>query len=394
MVLRTTLGADTPLGGAALAVAARLGQPRPRTEGRPAVDALRRQGPAQDRHSRRQPGRLLRRQDDVHASRGRCPPRTTRFRSAWRTSSASGPTSPSSRPAAWCRWRWRGAAARGDRHQRRGDRSAHDVAARRADADRVGEEDVARHRRRRRLRRYGVTAEIASVIADGAFYYLDAPVKRMGAMDVPIPFSPPLEDVTVPTEKAVVEVARSALQVELIAGDRQWQSKPTERWRWIGNSASISIASARERLARAQGPLMEKSEMGALLCFDMNNVRYLTATHIGTWAQDKINRFTLLPQDDEPILWDFGSAARHHQLHLPVARRALARRASRCCAARCRRRWAAPRTWPRRSRSSSRCAACTRSRSASTSSSRRSCSRCRRKASRSSTASSSCRTRA
>src|SRR5256885_5724770 len=42
--------------------------------------------------------------------------------------------------------------------------------------------------------RYGVTAEIASVIADGAFYYLDAPVKRMGAMDVPIPFSPVLED--------------------------------------------------------------------------------------------------------------------------------------------------------------------------------------------------------
>jgi Xaa-Pro aminopeptidase len=57
--------------------------------------------------------------------------------------------------------------------------------------------------------------------------------------------------------------------------------------------------------------------MGALLCFDMNNVRYLTATHIGTWAQDKISRFTLLPQHDEPILWDFGSAARHHQQNCP-----------------------------------------------------------------------------
>jgi Xaa-Pro aminopeptidase len=57
--------------------------------------------------------------------------------------------------------------------------------------------------------------------------------------------------------------------------------------------------------------------MGSLLCFDMNNVRYITATHIGTWAQDKANRFTLLPQNDEPILWDFGSAARHHQLHCP-----------------------------------------------------------------------------
>src|SRR5579862_3060703 len=72
----------------------------------------------------------------------------------------------------------------------------------------------------------------------------------------------------------------------------------------------------RERLARAKD-LLKKSEMGALLCFDMNNVRYLTATHIGTWAQDKANRFTLLPQNDEPILWDFGSAAKHHQLHCP-----------------------------------------------------------------------------
>ena len=56
---------------------------------------------------------------------------------------------------------------------------------------------------------YGVTAEIASVIADGAFYYLDAPVKRMGAMDVPIPFSPVLEDVTVPTEETVFEMAKT-----------------------------------------------------------------------------------------------------------------------------------------------------------------------------------------
>jgi Xaa-Pro aminopeptidase len=71
-----------------------------------------------------------------------------------------------------------------------------------------------------------------------------------------------------------------------------------------------------ERLARAKS-LLEKSEMGALLCFDMNNVRYLTATHIGTWAQDKVSRFALLAQNDEPILWDFGSAARHHQQNCP-----------------------------------------------------------------------------
>jgi pyruvate/2-oxoglutarate/acetoin dehydrogenase E1 component len=57
--------------------------------------------------------------------------------------------------------------------------------------------------------RYGVTAEIASVIADGAFYYLDAPVKRMGARDVPVPFSPVLEDLTVPTVASVAEMART-----------------------------------------------------------------------------------------------------------------------------------------------------------------------------------------
>jgi pyruvate dehydrogenase E1 component beta subunit len=56
--------------------------------------------------------------------------------------------------------------------------------------------------------RYGVTAEIAAVIAEGAFFHLEAPVKRMGAMHVPVPFSPPLEDATVPNEKSVFEAAR------------------------------------------------------------------------------------------------------------------------------------------------------------------------------------------
>ncbi len=56
---------------------------------------------------------------------------------------------------------------------------------------------------------YGVTAELASVITEGAFYYLDAPVVRMGAMDVPVPFSPPLEDLTVPTSERVVETAKA-----------------------------------------------------------------------------------------------------------------------------------------------------------------------------------------
>jgi Xaa-Pro aminopeptidase len=71
-----------------------------------------------------------------------------------------------------------------------------------------------------------------------------------------------------------------------------------------------------ERLARING-LLKESSLGALLCFDMSNIRYITATHIGTWAMDKLNRFCLLPQSDEPIMWDFGSAARHHQLYNP-----------------------------------------------------------------------------
>jgi len=57
-------------------------------------------------------------------------------------------------------------------------------------------------------RRYGVGAEIAAVIAEEAFGYLDAPVRRLGAMDVPVPFSPVLEDLTVPTAAQVRATAR------------------------------------------------------------------------------------------------------------------------------------------------------------------------------------------
>jgi pyruvate dehydrogenase E1 component beta subunit len=63
-------------------------------------------------------------------------------------------------------------------------------------------------------RQYGVTGEIASVIADGAFYYLDSPVKRIGAMNVPVPFSPAMEDLTIPTADYVVETAKA-----MCAGD-------------------------------------------------------------------------------------------------------------------------------------------------------------------------------
>jgi Xaa-Pro aminopeptidase len=71
-----------------------------------------------------------------------------------------------------------------------------------------------------------------------------------------------------------------------------------------------------ERLRRAQAALQD-SELGALLLFDQNNIRYVTSTHIGEWARDKSARCVLLPREGEPVLWDFGSAAKHHRLYAP-----------------------------------------------------------------------------
>ena len=71
-----------------------------------------------------------------------------------------------------------------------------------------------------------------------------------------------------------------------------------------------------ERLTRIRATL-DASDLGALLTFDFANIRYLTATHIGTWAMDKLIRFAVLPRGGEPVLWDFGSAAKHHQLFNP-----------------------------------------------------------------------------
>jgi Xaa-Pro aminopeptidase len=72
----------------------------------------------------------------------------------------------------------------------------------------------------------------------------------------------------------------------------------------------------RERTERAQAALRD-SDLGALLLFDPNNIRYVTSTHIGEWARDKNARYVLLPRDGDPILWDFGSASKHHKLYAP-----------------------------------------------------------------------------
>jgi hypothetical protein len=75
----------------------------------------------------------------------------------------------------------------------------------------------------------------------------------------------------------------------------------------------------RYRLGRAQAAL-EASDLGAILLFDDNNIRYVTSTKIGEWARDKLSRFALLTRGGDPILWDFGSAAVHHKLYSPWLR--------------------------------------------------------------------------
>ncbi len=72
----------------------------------------------------------------------------------------------------------------------------------------------------------------------------------------------------------------------------------------------------KDRLTKAQEAL-RASDLGALLLFDPNNIRYVTSTHIGEWARDKNARYVFLPREGDPILWDFGSAAKNHQLYAP-----------------------------------------------------------------------------
>jgi len=72
----------------------------------------------------------------------------------------------------------------------------------------------------------------------------------------------------------------------------------------------------RYRLSRVKQAL-ENSDLGTLLVFDVNNIRYITSTKIGEWERDKLSRWALLTRTGEPILWDFGSAAVHHKLYTP-----------------------------------------------------------------------------
>ena len=70
------------------------------------------------------------------------------------------------------------------------------------------------------------------------------------------------------------------------------------------------------RLGRTRMAL-RNSDLGSLLTFDNNNIRYITSTAIGEWARDKMCRFSLVAGDGDPHLWDFGSAAAHHRIYAP-----------------------------------------------------------------------------
>ncbi|MDP6473968.1 MAG: M24 family metallopeptidase [Alphaproteobacteria bacterium] len=70
------------------------------------------------------------------------------------------------------------------------------------------------------------------------------------------------------------------------------------------------------RLGRSKNALAE-SELGAILCLDANNIRYISGTVIGEWSRDKMSRYALLTGTGDPHIWDFGSAATHHRIHMP-----------------------------------------------------------------------------
>ena len=100
------------------------------------------------------------------------------------------------------------------------------------------------------------------------------------------------------------------------------------RWNWdrpIGSPGKTNVDFEervdfnrlhRYRIARAQQALKD-SDLGAVLCFDNNNIRYLTSSVIGEWSRDKFARYSLFTGNSDPYLWDFGSAAAHHRMHAP-----------------------------------------------------------------------------
>src|SRR6266404_9835220 len=102
--------------------------------------------------------------------------------------------------------------------------------------------------------------------------------------------------------------------------------KPAHRWHRPLQAPGITQVDFEERvefrrlhryrLARTRQALA-KSGLGAVLCFDQHNIRYISSRVIGEWARDKMTRYCLLTGPGDPYVWDFGSAAKHHRLYAP-----------------------------------------------------------------------------
>ncbi len=70
------------------------------------------------------------------------------------------------------------------------------------------------------------------------------------------------------------------------------------------------------RLQRTKEQLT-KNQIGAFLCFDFNNIRYITGVHVGEWARDKMQRYVVLPRGGEPTLFEVGTAAVARKRYAP-----------------------------------------------------------------------------
>ncbi len=112
-------------------------------------------------------------------------------------------------------------------------------------------------------------------------------------------------DIPAPTVQPIVATGRPIPSPGSMNVD--WE----ERWD-VDRLRSYRLGRAREALAA--------SDLGALLLFDFNNIRYVTSTHIGEWARDKMTRYAFLSRGGDPHVWDFGSAAKHHRLNCPWLR--------------------------------------------------------------------------
>ena len=110
--------------------------------------------------------------------------------------------------------------------------------------------------------------------------------------------------------------ARSPPRTSTRASTGAARCRRSASWGSISRSASTT-AGCTATGSRACKQALEKSDLGALLVFDVNNIRYITSTKIGEWERDKLSRWALLTRTGEPILWDFGSAAVHHKLYTP-----------------------------------------------------------------------------